>query len=157
MKDTLNGALRKCAGQLLEQQHSVTPDEIVECARRTYPSVFAIETERLVLAAARRQAKALMGDQSTDDQHQPKLPGILFPTAIAIPDGDEYRYVRCDKATLAELEAGKIIRIRNVEAAIAKLDAFNASFETLRPYFDEDHLTVIDAYRAWRQAEGSAA
>jgi hypothetical protein len=155
----LNAALRTCAGRLLEEQHTVTPEEIVECARRNFAAVFAVETDRLVLAAARQQARALMKDQAADDQYQPQMPGILFPVAIAIPipGSTDHAYVRHDKATLEELEAGRIIRVRNVENAQAALDIYNESVETLRPYFDDEHPTTLDAYRAWREAEDGAA
>lgn len=158
MTDSLRSVLRECAERLLEDQHRVAPEEIVECARLHHPGVFAIETDRLVLDAARRIAKTLMRDQATDDDGtQPRLPGISLPSAIAIPEGDEYVYVRSDKATLEELEAGEVVRIRNVESAVAALDRYRASVTRLRPFFDDAHLTVREAYRAWREAQGRAS
>lgn len=159
MNSPLRNILRECANHLFEIQDVVHPDQIVECARRGYPQVFTIETERLVMDAARRLAKQLLRDQANDDEDetQPRLPGISLPSAIAIPENDEYVYVRSDKATLSQLEAGETIRLHNVEAAVAALDRYRASVIRLKPHFDAQHLTVADAYQAWRESQDGAA
>ncbi|MDQ1569204.1 MAG: hypothetical protein QOF96_4084 [Actinomycetota bacterium] len=159
MKDTLTGVLRQCATVLLEDQDSIAADDVVECAYRRHPGVMAMETERLVRNAAVRIVKEIMRELSSDEEegdNQP-FPGLGLPTAIAVPAGDDYRYVRSDKATLDQLEAGEIIRVHNVASAVAALDRYRSSVTRLRPFFNADHQTVNDAYGAWRESQGGAA
>lgn len=161
MGDTLTGVLRQCAAALLDERDSVVPDDVVECAYRRHPGVMALETERLVRNAACRVVKEIMRELASDEEdndQQQALPGLGLPTAICNPnpEGEGFIYVRYDKASLEQLEAGELIREQHVEAAVAALDRYRASVARLRPYFDEEHITVREAYSAWRTEAGAA-
>jgi hypothetical protein len=82
------------------------------------------------------------------------FPGIEgLPSAIAIPaDGGTY-YVRSDKATWSELLVGRQVRVENVQAAQAKLDAYDETLEALRPFMEsDDRVTVAAAVEAMKAA-----
>lgn len=70
-----------------------------------------------------------------------------FPSVIAIPAGDrsdEYDYMRTTNATFADLEAGEAVRVANVEAAQARLDAYRGALEKVRPSMEGTGLTLAD-------------
>lgn len=151
----LNDALRECALDLLATEDRVEIDHLVDCAEQRYPDAFVDETARLVRNAARNTAKKLLRDLAEDDDgDQLRLPGLILPTALAVPaeNGDGYYYVRTDKATWPQVEAGRHIREVNVERAQAKLDAYDDSMGKLSPLMAHDwSLTVGDALREMNQ------
>lgn len=151
---TLNSILTECATDLLDTEDVVDVDQVVACAYSRYGDVFTQETERLVLDAARRIARNVMRDLSDDDTEQ-RLPGIHLPSAIAMPRPDgSFGYVSAEKATWAVLQAGRELRITNVDRAVAKLDLYDATLARLRPFMEADpNLTVMDALR--READAA--
>lgn len=135
---TLTGVLSQCARDVLEQGEAFTPTEVIECARRDYPEVFEDATERLVQSAAARIVKDILRELTEDDAavEQLALPGLRLPSAIFVrtPDGDYYRATR--RAVWSELKAGEGERVRNVQAAQAKLDQYRDSMERLQPVME---------------------
>lgn len=70
-----------------------------------------------------------------------------FPSVIAVPAqdrDDEYDYMRTAKATFADLEAGESIRVANVVAAQAKLDAYRGALERVRSEMEGTSRTLAD-------------
>lgn len=149
----VHAVLRECATDLLETEPHVTVDQVVGCAYRRHGESFLEAQQQMVLAAAKTIVAKLMRDLTDDEDEQLALPGIALPSAIAVQDPDGTYYVRSDKATWAELLAGREVRATNVSAAQAKLDAYDESVETLRPFMeDRPGLTVAEAVRAMRDA-----
>lgn len=152
---TLTSILTECAEDLLNTEDRVHPDQVVSCAYNRYGDVFADETNRLVWDAARRIAKSVMRKFSEDDDGQQRLPGLHLPTAIAVPqEHGQYAYVQSEKATWADLQAGRTVRVDNVERAQARLDLYDDSLERLRPFMENDaSCSVAEALR--REAEAA--
>jgi hypothetical protein len=150
----VHSVLRECAVDLLETEPHVTVEQVVGCAYRRHGDAFADAQQQMVLAAARTIVAKLMRDLTDDEgDDQLSLPGLGLPSAIAVQDPDGTYYVRSDKATWSELLAGREVRLANVTAAQAKLDAYDESVETLRPFMEHDPLaTVADAVRSMRDA-----
>lgn len=149
----VTAVLRECATDLLETEPNVTVEQVVGCAYRRHGDAFAEAQQQMVLAAARAIVAKLMRDLTDDDADQLALPGLALPSAIAIPAPDGTYYVRSDKATWDELVAGREVRVANVSAAQTKLDAYDESVETLRPFMENDPtITVADAVRSMRAA-----
>lgn len=144
----VRGVLRECATDLLETEPHVTVDQVVGCAYRRHGEVFTAATQAMVLAAAREIVAKVMRDLSEDDSpDQLSLPGLDLPSAIAVQHPDGTYYVRSDKATWEELMAGRQVRVANVSAAQAKLDAYDESCEVLRPHMEGTARSVADAAR----------
>lgn len=133
---TLADALRECATDLLQSEPWVSVEQVVKCTRARFPEEFRAEQDRLIEQAARRQAKSILGRFTDDDDEQMELDGIAgLPAAVAVQGEDaEWRYINVHKCTLAHLEAGRKVRIQNVEAAQAKLDEYDEAVAKLRPY-----------------------
>lgn len=147
---TVRSILRECATDLLDTEPSVTVDQVVACAYRHHGDVFEDEAERMVLAAAKTIVANLMRDLTEDDEQQ-TIPGLGLPSAIAVPDPDGTYYVRADKARWHEVLAGRQSRAENVEAAQAKLDAYDDTVDLLRPYMERnEQLSVSQAVRIMR-------
>lgn len=158
MPDTLNAVIRHTAAHLLDRHPGTTPDEIFDHAWANHRDVMTGESERLIRNAGIRIAKEVMRNLSSDDQDgQQRLPGVDLPSAIAVPIADGYVYVRSDKATLAQLDAGRTVRVGNVEAAAAALDRYDRAIERLRPHFAGTAATTREAWEAWRAATQTSA
>lgn len=151
-------AVRTCALEMLETDPSVSTTSIVRCAKSRFPECFEDEGERLADSAARRLASVLMKSLSEDEDAQEQLvfSDLVLPTAIAVPTADgDYEYVRTDKATWAQLVAGRSLRELNVERAQAKLRRYDRSLGELQPFMaDYPDRTVAEAARL---RDGSAA
>ena len=155
MKEAVNvrAVLRECAVDLLAAETKVSAEHVVRCAYRRHGDLFAEATERMVLEHARRIAADIMRSFSEDDGgDQLTIPGLGLPTAICVASPDGTYFVRTDKATWPEIEAGERQREQNVEAAQAKLDAYREGKETVRPYMEHDHcVSVADAIETMRR------
>ncbi len=156
---TLYTILNESAVVLLDERRRVEATDVVLRARRQHADLFEMETERLIMQAARRIAKEVMKDLSEDDESstssQLTLLDLALPTAIALPatdeGGDGFTYIRSDKATWSELLVGGNVRDRNVERAQAKRDAYWESVDVLRPIMEKQpNLTVAEAMRIIR-------
>lgn len=143
----VHAVLRECAVDLLETEPNVTVEQIVFCAYRRHGEAFAASAERMVLASARTIVAKLMRDLTEDDDEQLAFAGFGgLPSAIAVQTPDGTYYVRADKATWPELLAGEDVRVANVTAAQAKLDAYRETLEQLAPFMRDDAtVTVADA------------
>lgn len=80
-----------------------------------------------------------------DGGEQLTIPGLGFPTAIGVVTPDGNYWVRTDKATWPEIEAGERQRMANVDAAVAKLDSYREGKELVRPYMEHDHSVDVAA------------
>lgn len=152
----LTDAIRECAIDLLETEDKVTIEHLVDCAELRHPDAFLAARERLVAEAARRMAKKVLRDLSEDDEDpaQLTLPGLPLPSALAVPDkSGAFYYVRTDKATWAEVVAGREVRDANVQRAQAKLDNYDDALDALRPLMEHDPtMTVAQAARMMAKA-----
>jgi hypothetical protein len=119
--------LRECAVDLLDTEPQVTIGQVVNCAYRRHGDAFNEAAEAMILAAAKDIVRDVLRDLSEDEEapEQLSLDGMAFPSAIAVATPDGTYYVRTDKATWPELEAGRSSREHNVAAALAKLDAYD--------------------------------
>lgn len=152
MKDDVNvrAVLRECALDLLETEPKVSAEHVVRCAYQRHGEVFAQATEKMVIDHARRVAADIMRGLSEDeDDAQLTIPGLGFPSAIAVVSPDGTYFVSTHKATWNELVAGRNQRVQNVRAAQAKLDKYDEGMDTVRPYMEDepDAVTVDDAIR----------
>lgn len=144
-------AIRSTAVELSTGQR-VTVDEIAAAAEATHPDLISAESERLVHSAVRREVKDVLRSMSEDDDAQLALPGLDFPSRLAVRDAaGAVVYVDTHVATWADLEAAEAERARHVAAASAKLDSFRRGKSRLRPYMGEPTVTVAEAVAA-RQA-----
>lgn len=148
---SLRSILHESVDVCLEQGRC-TVSMVVTYAMQSYPEVFEDERDRLILAAAKREAKMILGvvTQSTMFQAMGAsaqltlpldiLPGMSPPLAIAVDPGDggEIEYVRFDCATWADLEAGLQEREHNIERAVAKRDDFLLKMDALARLMRQD-------------------
>lgn len=143
----VTAVLRECATDLLDTEDHVTVEQVVGCAYRRHGDTFAEASEQMVLASARSIVAKLMRDLADNDDEQLAFPGLAgLPSAIAVPTEHGTYYVRSDKATWNELLVGRKLRADNVEAAQAKLAAYDETIEVLRPFMEADEsLTVAGA------------
>lgn len=139
--------LRECAVDLLATEPNVTVERVISCAQVRHADVFAEATEQMIHQAAREIVAKLMRDLAEDDpEAQQTLPGLGLPSAIAVQTPDGTYYVRSDKATWPELQAGRRLRVENVDRAMSKLNDYDEALADLEPIMAEDHsLTVADA------------
>lgn len=134
----VRSVLRECAAELLETEDRVSAEHVVRCAYTRHGEVFADATDKMVRDLARRMAADIMRGFTEDDGSQLTIPGLGFPTAIAVVTPDGNYWVRTDKATWNQLCAGEQQRVDNVDAAVAKLDSYREGKETVRPYMESD-------------------
>lgn len=140
---SVRSVLRECALDLLDTEPNVTVEQVVNCAYRRHGETFAEESERLVLASARTEVARLMRDMIDDDDDEQQLPGFGLPSAICVQSPNGTYYVRADKATWPELQAGRRVRSDNVEAATRKLDRYDDALAELEPFMaGDDEITV---------------
>lgn len=140
----ITSIIRECALDLLETEPKVSAEHVVKCAYGRHPEVFAEEAEAMALTSARKIAASIMRSFSEDDSgDQLTMPGLGFPTAIAVVTPDGNYFVRADKAVWAEVEAGEQQRVSNVDRAVAKLDAYREGKEIVRPYMEPDPLCTV--------------
>lgn len=146
----IHAVLRECATDLLDTEPNVTVNSVVSCAYRRHGDAFVEAQQALVRQAATTIVRNLMRDLTSDDESpQLSLPGLDLPSAIAVQTDTGTYYVRSDKATWSELEAGEDVRAGNVAAAQSKLDTYRESMELLRPFMEGNpSVTVADAVRA---------
>ena len=143
---SITSILRECATDLLETEDKVGVEQVVTCAYRRHADQFAQASEAMVLDAARRIVRGLLRDLSSDDNEQLSFPSMAgLPSAIAVQTPDGTYYVRQDKATWSELQAGRDVRAENVTRAQAKLDAYDDVLDALRPYMEGTDRSVADA------------
>lgn len=144
-------AIRQTAVELSTGRR-VTIDEIATAAEAAHPDLIDAESDRLVRNAVRREIKDVLRSMAEDDHEQVALPGMDFPSRLAVRDASGAAvYVDTHIATLADLEAAEAERARNVSAAQAKLDTFTLGVRRLRPYLTSPGTTVAEAVAA-RQA-----
>ena len=149
----VHAVLRECAIDLLDTEPNVTVEQIVGCAYRRHGDAFTEHAERMVLAAARTIVAKLMRDLTEDDEQMSFVGFGGLPSAIAVQHPDGTYYVRADKATWPELLAGEDVRVSNVTAAQAKLDAYRDTLEQLQPFMGYDNsVTVADAVAQMSEA-----
>lgn len=157
----LSEALRLCANDLLETEPDVTIEQVVLCAEARYPNVIYDEQARLVRNAAMSEAKKILGQLSEDedDRGQLSLPGLDLPTVLGVQDTNgDYRYIRTDKATWADIIAAESLREINVARAQMKLDRFREARGALAPFMETNPtVTVAEALRKMRDTGTEAA
>jgi hypothetical protein len=142
----VHAVLRECAVDLLETEPHVTVEQIVFCAHRRHGEAFAEHAQQMVLASARTIVAKMMRDLTESDDEQLSFTGFGgLPSAIAVQHPDGTYYVRADKATWPELLAGEDVRVSNVTAAQAKLDAYRDTLEQLSPFMETDHSVTVAA------------
>lgn len=154
----VRSVLRECAMDLLETEPKVSPEHVVRCAYQRHGELFAEATEQMVLDAARRIAADIMRrfTEDEDENEQLTIPGLGFPSAICVVTPDGTYFVSTHKATLNELRAGRLQRVTNVNAAVAKLDRYDEGLDRVTPYMeaDPDGMSVDDALAAMLEENG---
>lgn len=144
-------ATHACAEELLDERDHVTVDEVARCTLDRYPDAVDDERERLIFEAAQRHAKEalrrLSDEAESSASSQLRLPDLLLPASIAVlGDAGDYYYVRTDKATWVELQAGEAEREKNLARAQERLDEYRRALDRLRPFMQDDPTaTVADA------------
>jgi hypothetical protein len=150
---SVRSLLRECAADLLDTEPSVTVEHVVQCAYGRHGDVFAAEADRMVLQSARTLVAQMMRELVEDDDDQLSLAGIGLPSAICVQSPDGTYYVRSDKATWPELQAGRFTRVSNIHSAQRKLDMYDSRLDQLAPLMEHDPtLTVADAVRLMASA-----
>ena len=102
----------------------------------------------------RTEVARLMRDMIDDDDgEQQSLPGFGLPSAICVQSPNGTYYVRADKATWPELQAGRRVRSDNVEAAARKLRRYDDALAELEPFMaDDEERTVAQAVALMAEA-----
>lgn len=157
---SLHSILAETTHALLDSDFRITATDVVERARKNNEAIFAAETDKLVMDAARRIVKEILRDLTQDDHaasdDQVILPGLVLPSAIAVEDeGGNFYYVKAQKATRQELQAGRAQRVSNVLRAQKRLDQYDETLELLLPLMDDDDMTVEDAVRLLSEGQPS--
>lgn len=121
-------------------------DDIVAKAVAAYGTEFADEGTELAWRAARRQVTEYLRSLDGDDDGQDSIPGIAgMPRAICVGD----YYVSTQRATWAELQAGRGRRQDNIGRARERLQKYDAFLDRVRAHMEADPAaTVADALAA---------
>lgn len=118
--------LRDIALDMIQSADSVIAADVVRRAQIDFPEDFADEANRLAFNAANTEVKNLLKSMSEDDDAaQLAMPGLTFPSVIAIPAEGGFVYKMTAVCDLDELDAGRSVRSENVTAAQVKLDNYD--------------------------------
>lgn len=150
MATDLRSAVAEAWDRALSDERTVSVPSVVARVMDDYPELVATEQVRLAREAITRWVKALARNES-ETGSQLTLAG--FPAVIAVPTGPdedeegdvEYRYMRTTKAVWPELAAGRAVRVANVSRAQARLDAYEAALEEVRPIMEGTDRTLAEA------------
>jgi len=107
------------------------------------------DNEELVLADAVTHARVYLlrwmknhVRHSVDEGDQPQLFG--FPTIIAVPQDEDYAYIRAPKALYTELQQGREIRRLNAERASFRLNQYDEALRTVSPIMSGDPSMTLE-------------
>lgn len=150
MATDLRSAVAETWDRALDAERSVSVPAVVARVMSDYPALVAVESQRLAREAITRWVKGLARTES-ESGSQLTLAG--FPAVIAVPTGPDedeegdpgYRYMRTTKATWADLDAGRGVRVANVTRAQARLDAYDTGLERVRPFMEGTDRTLAEA------------
>lgn len=144
---SLHEAISRTATEVLSEGRC-TVQEIALRVEHGYPSLVEAEAGRLVHQHIKHIARRVMRELTEEDD-QDALPGLALPVVIAVPHEDgEIRYIRTDRATWGDLQAGMWLRDENIKRAVARRKSYLATMNRLRPHMEGDpKLTVADALR----------
>lgn len=147
--DTLYKAVVNCIEDQLGSDDAVLPGEVTEMVMELFPELVEERATDLIKRCITRWVKDIMRAQTTEDDEQYPIPGLVLPTAIAIPTSTgDIRYLRTDKARWQDLEAGLKMRNINIARANAKLRRYVESMDRLRPIMQgKPRMTVAQAIR----------
>lgn len=147
---SVKAAIGECVDIVLEGNDRATVDDIVSCAWDRHSELLYEHGNHLAWRQVRAIVKSIMRERTSDDDlhTQQTIPGLGFPSAIAIPTGaNEFEYVRWDKATWSDLVAGREVRVANITNAQRQLDRYDESLERVRPVMEGTDLTGGEAWR----------
>ena len=147
---SVKAAISECVDIVLEGNDRATVDDIVSCAWERAADALYEHANELAWRQVRAIVKSIMRERTSDDDQldQLSIPGLGFPSAIAIPTGaNEFEYVRWDKATWDDLVAGREIRVANITNAQRQLDRYDESLERVRPVMEGSALTGGEAWK----------
>lgn len=138
IEDALGGVMRP--PELLDRFIDRFPDEFLD-----YSDYLA---RRGLLEKIKRALKKLSDEAGSGQQ---ALPGLGMPRVIAIPEGEtgDFYYRDTRLASWDELLAGRVVRVRNIEAAQVRLDEYDDGIAALAP-FKNDPYPV----QGWLRAQG---
>lgn len=128
------------------------PVDLLDTFIDRFPDEFLEEADRLARKGLLRQIKEALKKLSDDvDTGQQALPGLGLPRVIAVPEGEtgEFYYRDTRLASRDELLAGRVTRVRNIEAAQLKLDEYDDALAALDPYMGE-----AQPVQGWLRAQG---
>lgn len=130
----------------------IRPVDLLDQFIDRYPDEFLEEGDRLARQGLLRKIKDALKKLSDDvDTGQQALPGLGLPRVIAVPEGEtgEFYYRDTRLASREELLAGRVTRIRNIQAAQLKLDEYDDALAALDPYMGESQPV-----QGWLRAQG---
>lgn len=131
-----------------------TVEDVVRCVYQRHGD--AVDEHGAYLAhhaVAEIVRKSLRRMSNEGEAEQLSLPGVSLPATIAVLDEEsgQYEYVDAHVATWRDLESGRHERLRNVAAAQARLDEYDAALRELRPHMEGTTRSVAEALRAMQE------
>lgn len=129
------------------QSGHVTVSTIVERFMFAYPEIIEEEKQSLILRQLNNEVRSIFSSGSYAPATQLFFEGMELPAFIAVRhDKSETTYIRTNRATLADLEAGEAERTENVANAQGALEVYRLSVDRVRPIMaGNPNLTVDDA------------
>ncbi len=134
-------AVRDFVSTSLTTESALDPTALTARFIKGHAKLVRQHTKDLVRKAVRDEIIRRTKERPEDHGQMALFPGL--PAAIRV---DENRYVPRDRATWADLLAGRQERVENIANAEKALALYDNDIERLRPYMADDlGVTVADA------------
>jgi hypothetical protein len=130
-------------GKAIESGLEVRLPELADHIIKANRTAVELEYPRLALSAVLKLVRDV-ARSTTDESGQLELFG--FPSVIAVPKNDgDFVYIKSTNATFEKLEAGRLIRVLNVDRAQTQLDQYTDALEKVRPLMAGTDKILLEA------------
>jgi hypothetical protein len=141
----MNGQVRRRAVEKLSQRLAetvdemlaegrVTPEDLVARMWKRHRDLLDGESVRLINAQVWKSARDYCRDVD-DEQHE--LPGLGIPRVLDVTVPDGTYLMKAEEANWAELNAGRQVRVLNVDRAVRRLNRYDDGLEKVRPLMEQ--------------------
>jgi hypothetical protein len=144
-------AVREFVSAALSNEDSLNLTSLAKCFIETKSKLIEEHAHHLVHKAVRDEILRRTHERPEDSGQMSLFPGL--PAAIRVAEND---FRPRDRATWADLQAGRQERVENIANAEKALALYDDDLERLRPYMeDAPEATVADAIKRMHDAEDS--
>jgi hypothetical protein len=144
-------AVRDFVSDALFNESTLNPTSLAERFIEAQSAIVDEHAHRLVRDAVRKEIVRRTNERPEDSGQMSLFPGL--PAAIRVAEND---FRPRDRATWADLQAGRQERVENIANAEKALALYDDDLERLRPYMeDAPEATVADAIKRMHDAEDS--